>query len=50
MLDSLRGDSSLLVHRDIYAAGPPSMLRALSHALRDLNVELARIHIDSFGI
>lgn len=50
ILDSLRGDSSLLGHRDIYAAGPPSMLRALSHALRDLNVDMTRIHIDSFGI
>lgn len=49
-LDALRDDGALLVHRDIYAAGLPTMLRELSHALSDLSVVPARIHIDSFGI
>jgi CDP-4-dehydro-6-deoxyglucose reductase len=48
--DTLRSDNSLLAHRDIYVAGPPMMLRELSHALGDLGVDAARIHIDSFGV
>lgn len=50
VLDTLRDDGSLLVHRDIYAAGPPMMLREMSHALSDMGIDPARIHIDSFGV
>jgi ferredoxin-NADP reductase len=49
VLDTLRGDDILLAHRDIHVAGPPTMLRELAHALGDLGVDAARIHIDSFG-
>ena len=50
VLDALRSDPHLIGHRDIYAAGPPAMLRDLARSLHDMGVEPSRIHIDSFGV
>ncbi len=50
VLDALRKDGQLIGHCDIYAAGPPAMLRELAHALGAMGVEAQRIHIDSFGV
>lgn len=50
VLDVLRDDPHLLTRRDVYAAGPPAMLRELTHTLGDSGVERGRIHIDSFGV
>jgi CDP-4-dehydro-6-deoxyglucose reductase len=50
VLDALRDDAHLLVRRDVYAAGPPAMLRELSQTLGGLGVEPGRVHIDSFGV
>ena len=49
-IDVLRQDATLLAERDIYAAGPPAMLRALSQQLDRWDVARARVHIDSFGV
>ncbi|MFN4360750.1 MAG: FAD-binding oxidoreductase [Hylemonella sp.] len=35
---------------DIYAAGPPVMLRALARALDEHQVSKERVHMDSFGV
>ena len=35
--------------RDVYAAGPPPMLRALVHSLSSWGVANDRVHVDSFG-
>ena len=49
-IEVLDGDESLLVDRDLYAAGPPGMLRALSQQLDRRNIARDRIHMDSLGV
>ena len=39
-----------LAGRDIYASGPPVMLRALNEVLGQQGVEKGRLHVDSFGL
>lgn len=41
---------TVLLGRDVYAAGPPAMLRALVHALSGWGVTNERVHVDSFGV
>ncbi|MEX0744725.1 MAG: FAD-binding oxidoreductase, partial [Phycisphaeraceae bacterium] len=48
--DVLDRDEALLAGRDIYAAGPPSMLRALGQQLARQGVARERVHVDSFGV
>jgi ferredoxin-NADP reductase len=36
--------------RDIYAAGPPVMLREVAHALDRAGVARSRVYMDSFGV
>ncbi|OIN94522.1 MAG: oxidoreductase [Comamonadaceae bacterium CG1_02_60_18] len=50
VLDALAQDASLPGGRDIYAAGPPVMLRELAHALDQQGVAKSRVHMDSFGV
>ena len=50
VIDALGQDTSLLARRDVYAAGPPAMLRALGHQLDHWDVARERVHIDSFGV
>lgn len=50
VLDSLQQDAGIIPGRDIYAAGPPMMLRGLAQALHTLKVEPSRVHVDSFGV
>jgi CDP-4-dehydro-6-deoxyglucose reductase len=50
VLDALDRDPALLAARDLYIAGPPTMLRVLSHALTARGVDSRRVHIDSFGV
>ena len=50
VLDALTSDPTLPGQRDIYAAGPPVMLRELAHALDARAVAKSRIHMDSFGV
>ena len=47
--DYLAGDPTLMTGRDIYAAGPPALLRALGHWLDQGGVARDRVHMDSFG-
>jgi CDP-4-dehydro-6-deoxyglucose reductase len=49
-IDALSCDTSLLDGRDIYAAGPSAMLRALGSQLDRWKVARERVHVDSFGI
>jgi CDP-4-dehydro-6-deoxyglucose reductase len=49
-LDALTSEPTLLVNRDIYAAGPPVMLRHLALELDRAGVAKDRVHIDSFGV
>lgn len=46
----LKSTPSLLQERDIYAAGPSAMMRALGKYLQESKITTERIHIDSFGI
>ena len=48
VVDALGERSSRLVDRDIYAAGPPVMLRALIRDLDRSGVTKARVHFDFF--
>jgi len=50
VLDVLAHERTLLTDRDIYAAGPPVMLRQLGLALDRAGVPRDRVHIDSFGV
>lgn len=50
VVDALAQDASLPGGRDIYAAGPPVMLRELAHALDQQGVAKTRVHMDSFGV
>ena len=50
VLDALAHERTLLVGRDIYAAGPPVMLRQLGLDLDRGGVPRDRVHIDSFGV
>lgn len=50
VLDALEDNGLLNGQRDIYAAGPPAMLRALARALDERKVGKERVHMDSFGI
>lgn len=49
VLDAL-ASAPLVTGRDIYVAGPPTLLRALSADLTRRGVDQRRIHIDSFGV
>jgi ferredoxin-NADP reductase len=50
VVDALNGTPALVSDRDIYAAGPPMMLRQLVHNLTAQQVASERVHIDQFGI
>jgi NAD(P)H-flavin reductase len=50
VVDALNGTPTLVSGRDIYAAGPPMMLRQLVHNLTAQQVASERMHIDQFGI
>lgn len=50
VVDMLNRDTTLLERRDIYAAGPPVMLRVLGQQLDRLGMARERVHIDSFGV
>jgi CDP-4-dehydro-6-deoxyglucose reductase len=50
VLDAMAKDASLPGQRDIYAAGPPVMLREVAHALDSTGVAKTRVHMDSFGV
>jgi ferredoxin-NADP reductase len=43
-------DPALVEGRDIYAAGPPMLLRALTADLARRGIDRARLNIDSFGV
>lgn len=49
VVDAL-ASGSLVAGRDIYAAGPPMLLRALSSEFTRLGVDSGRVNIDSFGV
>jgi ferredoxin-NADP reductase len=48
MPDQAGGD--LAAGRDIYAAGPPMLLRGLVDHFSKIGVGAARLHVDSFGV
>lgn len=48
-VDVLARENSLLKNRDIYAAGPSGMLRALARDLSRWGVPGDRVHLDSFS-
>ena len=50
VLKALAHEPQLLTDRDIYAAGPPVMLRQLLLYLEQAGVRKDRIHVDSFGV
>jgi CDP-4-dehydro-6-deoxyglucose reductase len=50
VVDVLAPKSALLTARDIYAAGPPVMLRTLVHDLDRWGVSKDRVHVDSFSV
>ncbi len=50
VIDALVLDVNLSGGRDIYAAGPPVMLRELAHVLDRQGVLPSRVHLDSFGV
>jgi CDP-4-dehydro-6-deoxyglucose reductase len=50
VVDVLAQDQTLLVQRDIYAAGPSVMLRALVHDLDRWGIPKERVHLDSFSV
>jgi CDP-4-dehydro-6-deoxyglucose reductase len=50
VIDVLAQDLTLVPGRDLYAAGPPAMLRALGHQLDRWAVAPERVHVDSFGV
>ena len=49
VLDALSRDPDVLNGRDLYIAGPPAMLRALTQALNARGIDGRRLHVDSFG-
>lgn len=49
-VDALLGDTNVHAGRDIYAAGPAPMLRALGLALDRLGVARERVRFDAFGV
>jgi CDP-4-dehydro-6-deoxyglucose reductase len=50
VLDALSREAGLLGSRDIYAAGPPAMLRGVSQFLTIRGVDGKRVHFDSYGV
>jgi ferredoxin-NADP reductase len=50
VLDAMARDVSLPGQRDVYAAGPPVMLREVAHTLEASGVANTRVHMDSFGV
>lgn len=50
VLDVLARDRTMMTGRDIYAAGPPVMLRQLALQLNRAGVSSDRVHVDSFGV
>ena len=50
ILDTLEENGLMNEQRDIYAAGPPAMLRALARALDERSVSKDRGLMDSFGV
>lgn len=49
VVDALASDKTAWTGRDVYAAGPPPMLRGLATFLGTEGVEDARLHFDAFG-
>jgi NAD(P)H-flavin reductase len=49
-LDALNLDVSLPGRRDVYVAGPPTMLREVARAMEVHGVGAARLSMDSFGV
>lgn len=49
-VDALASAPDLIGTRDIYAAGPPMLLRGLVDHLANAGVDPARLHVDSFGV
>jgi CDP-4-dehydro-6-deoxyglucose reductase, E3 len=49
VVDALAAEGLAMPGRDVYAAGPPAMLRALAAWLPGQGVEAARTHFDTFG-
>jgi CDP-4-dehydro-6-deoxyglucose reductase len=49
-IEVLSLDKTRLTDRDIYAAGPPAMLRLLGNQLDRWGVARDRVHIDSFAV
>jgi len=50
VLQALEKNALLRGQRDIYAAGPPNMFRALARALDERKIDRNRVHMDSFGV
>ena len=50
LVDVIAQNPALLSNRDIYASGPPAMLRALIQDLDHRRVAKERIHVDSFSV
>lgn len=50
VLDALDRDPAALADRDVYAAGPPAMLRGVSRELDRRGIDRRRLHFDSFGV
>jgi CDP-4-dehydro-6-deoxyglucose reductase len=49
-IEALSTDMTMSAARDIYAAGPPAMLRLLGNQLDRWGIARDRVHIDSFGV
>jgi CDP-4-dehydro-6-deoxyglucose reductase len=50
VIEALGADMTALSGRDIYAAGPPALLRLLGSQLDRWGIARDRVHIDSFGV
>lgn len=48
-VDALAADEAAWTGRDVYAAGPPPMLRSLAALFVDRRVAQDRLHFDAFG-
>jgi CDP-4-dehydro-6-deoxyglucose reductase len=45
-----QASADLTARRDIYAAGPPMLLRGLVDHFGKIGIDAARLHVDSFGV
>ena len=50
VVDALAADEAAWAGRDVYAAGPPPMLRSLVAFFADRHVDGQRLHFDAYGI